>query len=47
LFRARELLAKELEKQRQSENQASQREPSRANAPGVLKKNKTVNSNAK
>jgi RNA polymerase sigma-70 factor (ECF subfamily) len=47
LFRARELLAKELEKQRQTENQASQREPSRAGAPGVLKKNKTVNSNAK
>ncbi|MBN9391653.1 MAG: sigma-70 family RNA polymerase sigma factor [Chloroflexi bacterium] len=47
LFRARELLAKELEKQRQGENQANQRESSRANAPGVLKKNKTVNSNAK
>jgi len=49
LFRARELLAKELEKQRQSENQAGQglKEPTRANPPGVLKKNKAVNSNAK
>jgi len=47
LFRARELLAKELEKQRQNENPASQNQPSRANTQGVLKKNKTVNSNAK
>ena len=47
LFRARELLAKELEKQRQSETQTNQREPSRTSGPGVLKKNKTVNSNAK
>lgn len=47
LFRARELLAKELEKQRQGENPASQKESSRANTQGVLKKNKTVNSNAK
>ncbi len=47
LFRARELLAKELEKQRQNENLASQNQSSRANTQGVLKKNKTVNSNAK
>jgi RNA polymerase sigma-70 factor, ECF subfamily len=49
LFRARELLAKELEKQRQSQsgNPAFQKDLPRAKTPGVLKKNKTVNSNAK
>ncbi|MDB5079634.1 MAG: hypothetical protein JWP00_1558 [Chloroflexi bacterium] len=47
LFRARELLAKELEKQRQSGNPASQKDLPRAKTQGVLKKNKAVNSNAK
>ena len=47
LFRARELLAKELEKQRQSGNPASQKDQPRAKTQGVLKKNKAVNSNAK
>jgi len=47
LFRARELLAKELEKQRQNGNPAGLKELPRAKTQGVLKKNKTVNSNAK
>lgn len=49
LFRARELLAKELEKQRQSQsgNPTAPKDLPRAKTPGVLKKNKAVNSNAK
>ncbi len=45
LFRARELLAKELGKQRQSGSPTSLKELPRAKTQGVLKKNKTVNSN--
>jgi len=47
LFRARELLAKELEKQRQSGNPVGLKDQPRAKTQGVLKKNKAVNSNAK
>ena len=43
LFRARELLAKELEKQRQGDNQ---KEPNKAKSRGLLKKSRTVNGNA-
>ena len=46
LFRARELLAKELEKQRQSGNQAEQ-DPPRTPRRGLARKSRAVNPNVK
>lgn len=48
LFRARELLAKELEKQRRNGNQTETEDiASRPRTRGLIRKNKTVNGNAK
>ncbi|HEX2912119.1 MAG TPA: sigma-70 family RNA polymerase sigma factor [Chloroflexia bacterium] len=46
LFRARELLAKELERQRQNESQNGQPESKRARPRALVKRNNAVNSNA-